>query len=399
MKYNFNKLTNRHNTNSVKWDSCEGVLPMWIADMDFEVAPCIQKALHKKIDEDILGYTRIPDSYYKSVSDWFERRHGLRIEREWVNVVQGVVPAIEIAIAAFCDKGDKVLIQGPSYTCFFSAVENQECVLHRNDLVYDEKSHSYSIDFEEFEQKCADPRCKVFLLCNPQNPTGRMWKKDELARMGEIARRHNVIVISDEIHCEIQMPGFKYVPFAGISEEDRQNCVMFCSPTKGFNLAGLQVANIVVPNPELKKKVDDVIRRWHHNDVNQIGIIALQAAYTPKGEDWLDSSNRYIWENYLTLKKMFEEQAPEFPVTSLEATYLAWINCRALHGCFDSKQISDSLKEKEKVWVNEGDIYGVDDFIRINLACPRKRLIEGTQRVIDGLKRLSILSRKLDAGA
>lgn len=386
MKYNFDELVERRNTNSYKWDSCaEGVIPMWVADMDFQTAPCIVEALQKRVAHGIFGYTKVPDSYYESVVNWFKNRHGWQgLQKDWILYTSGVVPAISVIIKAFTQPGDQVIVQTPVYNCFFSSIRNNGCEIVENKLIY--KDQTYTMDYEDLERKASDPKAKLLLLCNPHNPAGRVWTREELTRLGEICIRHNVLVVSDEIHCEFVFPGHQYVPFASINDELLHHSITCNAPSKAFNTAGLQIANIISDNPEYRQKIDRAININEVCDVNPFGVIALQAAYTDEGAEWLRQLNEYLFGNYNYLKEYFGKELPQFPITKLEGTYLAWVDCSAIK--YNSDEIAEHLVEHFCVYVNEGSMYGDDHFIRINLACPRKRLAEGLKRIAEGIKDL-----------
>jgi cystathionine beta-lyase len=293
MTYDFDKIIQRRGTNCVKWDevSDNDTIPMWVADMDFETAPCIMQALQERLQHGCFGYTLVPESYYDATIKWFQHRHGWTIDRSSFIYTSGVVPAISAIIKAMtaqlstvnCQLSTpKVLVQTPVYNCFFSSIRNNGCVLAENPLRME--NHRYLIDWDDFEKNCADPAVKVFLLCNPHNPAGRVWTREELEKMGSICLKHGVFVISDEIHCEFTMPGHTYTPFASLSEDFAMNSAVCLSPSKAFNIAGLQIANIIVKDADIRKKVDKAININEVCDVNPFGVIALQAAYTPEGE-------------------------------------------------------------------------------------------------------------------
>jgi hypothetical protein len=381
MKYDFDEIVNRRGTNSVKWDEAkeEGVIPMWVADMDFKAAPCILDALKKRVDHGVFGYTMVPDSYYESIISWFERRHQWHIERDWIIYTSGVVPAISAIIKALTEPGDKVLVQTPVYNCFFSSIRNNGCTTAENALV--RKGNSYEIDFDDFERQATDEKTKVFLLCNPHNPAGRVWTQEELSRMNDICLRHNVKVIADEIHCELVMPGHEFTPFAAVSKACQDNCITTNSPTKSFNIAGLQIANIITNNAEDRQKIDRAININEVCDVNPFGVIALQAAYN-EGEDWINQLNVYLWENYQALKAFFKDNLPQLEVIDLEGTYLVWVNVRATG--MTSNELTEKLLKEGKVFVNRGTMYDEttgEDYIRINIAMPRSLMLEGLKRM------------------
>lgn len=381
--FDFDEMICRRGTNSVKWDEAEdaGVLPMWVADMDFCTAPVVREALERRVGHGIFGYVHVPDAYYDAVIRWFERRHKWRMERDWIIYTSGVVPAISAVIKAVTSPGDKVLVQTPVYNCFFSSIRNNGCTMAENRLVY--TGSTYTVDFDDFERKASDPSVKAFLLCNPHNPAGRVWTKDELCRMGEICMRHGVFVISDEIHCELVMPGYRYTPFASLSDDFSNHSATCVSPSKAFNIAGLQIANIIVADSETRHKVDRAININEVCDVNPFGVEALMAAYTYEGEAWLNALIGYLNENYVILKEYLAEKMPRLNVVTLEGTYLVWVDCSAMGK--SSKDIVGGLLEKQKLWLNDGCMYGEckRPFVRINIACPRKRLMEGLERFSD----------------
>ena len=385
MKYNFDELVPRRGSNSYKWDSAgsEDVLPMWVADMDFRTAPAVVEALRKRVEHGIFGYVKVPEAYYDAIGDWFKRRHSWRVEKDWVLFTTGVVPALSAIIKALTHPGDKVLVQTPVYNCFFSSIRNDECEMVANPLIY--RNGAYSIDFDDLEKKAADPRVKLLLLCNPHNPAGRVWTRQELTRIGEICLKNDVFVVADEIHCELVYPGHQYIPFASISEDFLHSSVTCTSPSKAFNLAGLQVANIFAPNPAVRKKIDKALNVNEVCEINPFAVEALIAAYN-EGEKWLEELRQYLLGNYNYLKRFFEEQLPQFPVLALEGTYLVWVDCSVLKQ--SSEEIVKMLLEKEMLWVNEGSMYGEagEGFIRINIACPRQLLIEGLNRIARALK-------------
>ena len=380
-QFDFDKIVVRRGTNSYKWDLPKGedIIPMWVADMDFKTAPCIIDALKRRVEHGIFGYTFVPDSYYDAIINWFKRRHQWHIEREDILYTSGVVPAIACTLKATTMPGEKVLVQTPVYNCFFSAIKNSGCEVSENPLR--REGDSYVIDFDDFERRCSDEKTTVFLLCNPHNPAGRVWRKDELRRMNDICLKHHVKVIADEIHCELVMPGHTFQPFAAVDEACRDNCVVLNSPSKAFNIAGLQIANIVCHDAEWRRRINRAININEVCDVNPFGVIALQAAYNDGGE-WLDALNQYIHENYLALKDFFRERLPRLEVCRLEGTYLAWINLSRIPITAD--EAARRLLGNAKVMLNSGTMYGREagnSYLRINLACPRSTLMEGLKRI------------------
>ena len=374
----FDRGVERRGTGSYKWDSGNTeALPMWVADMDFATAPAVIEALHRRVDMGAFGYTYVGDDYYDAVIDWFRRRHGWNIAKESIVPTTGVVPAISAVIKALTKPGDKVIVQTPVYNCFFSSIRNNGCIVLPNPLL--RENGSYRMDFADLEAKAADPLARVLILCNPANPAGRAWTREELARLGEICLANGVTVLSDEIHCELVMPGHVYTPFATVSRELAHKSVVCVSPSKAFNTAGLQIANIVAPDQEHRRAIDRAININEVVDVNPFGVVGTIAAYTHGGE-WLDALIEYIWQNYLFMKDFCERELPQFPLTKLEATYLVWMDCRAAG--LPSDALAEELIAKAGLWLNAGTMYGPEgrDYIRWNLACPRRLLKEGLER-------------------
>ena len=381
MNYDFDKIITRRGTNSVKWDESESpdIIPMWVADMDFQTAPCIIEALQRRIEHGIFGYTLVPNSYYDAIINWFSGHHQWQIDRSWILYTSGVVPALSAIIKALTQPKDKVLIQSPVYNCFFSSIKNNGCEAVESPLVY--QKNTYYVDWNDFEAKLSDPLVKLFILCNPHNPAGRVWKREELLRMNELCMKHGVKVIADEIHCELVMPGHTFVPFASISEDTLNNSITCNSPSKSFNTAGLQIANIICNDKETRLRIDRAININEVCDVNPFGVIALQVAYN-EGSDWLDALNAYLYDNYLALKTYFAANMPQLEVTRLEGTYLVWVNIKPLG--ISSDALTEKLLSEAKVKVNSGTMYGRqtgEGFIRLNIACPRSQMMEGLQRI------------------
>ena len=395
MEYDFDSFVDRRGTACVKWDAPNGVgvppsdvIPMWVADMDFRTAPCIIEALRRRVEHGVFGYTAVPDSYYDAVISWFGRRRGWKIEKDWIIYTTAVVPALSVCIKAFAGPGDKVVFMTPAYNCFFSCVQSAGCTTSESRLLYARSGSgiSVSIDWEDLERRCQDPAAKVLLLCNPHNPAGRIWTREELARLGEIAHRNGLVVLSDEIHCELEMPGHSFIPFASLSPENQACCVTMNSPSKSFNTASLQIANIITSNPEWRERVKKVTELYQVCEVGPFGVEGLQAAYN-EGESWLAGLNAYIWRNYCDLRDMFSRELPQCGVTDLQGTYLAWVDVSYLG--MGSREIVDSLILNEHVRPGPGAMYGDDRFLRINLASPRSICHEGLERIVAGLKRLS----------
>ncbi len=391
MKYDFDQPTARRGTNSYKWDSetDADIIPMWVADMDFRTAPVVIRALEERVQHGIFGYTHVPQEFYRSITRWFSQRHGWNFSEDWILYTSGVVPALSATIKAFTLPGDKVIVQTPVYNCFFSSIRNNGCEVVRNSLLY--ANGTYTIDFDGLERLASDPRARLLLLCNPHNPAGRVWTRDELQRVGDICLRHGVTVVADEIHCEFVSSGHTYVPYGSMGGDYMRNAVILNAPSKAFNTAGLQIAYIVCEREEWRERIDRAININEVCDVNPFGVAGLIAAYTDEGAEWLRRLNEYLSANYRHLCDFFRKELPEFPVTTLEGTYLVWVNCSALS--MGSDDIEERLLREEKVWINAGSMYGDDRFIRINIACQRQRMDEGLRRIATGLRRLLTAAR------
>lgn len=381
MKYDFDKTIDRRATNSYKWDSApEGALPMWVADMDFRTAPAIIDVLQKRVAHGIFGYTRVPGAYYDAVTSWFSRRHGWDIDREWIIYTSGVVPAVSAVIKALTVPGDKVIVQTPVYNCFFSSIRNNGCEIVSNPLR--RTADTYEMDFDALERCAADPRAKVMLLCNPHNPAGRVWTPDELTRLGNICLRNGVTVVADEIHCELVYQGFKYTPFASLSDAFLHRSVTCVSPSKAFNIAGLQIANIVAFDNDLRSRIDKAININEVCDVNPFGVAATIAAYN-EGEEWLNQLVDYLHGNYEAMAEFCRRELPEFPITRLEGTYLVWMDCSSLG--MPSDALEHALLDDARLWLNAGTMYGAEGegYMRWNIACPRSVMLDGLNRFLN----------------
>lgn len=387
MKYDFSRPTDRRGTDSYKWDSAPetDIIPLWVADMDFETFPAITEALQRRVAHGIFGYTRVPEAYYEAVCRWFGKHHGWHINREDIIYTSGVVPAVSAVIKALTLPGDQVIVQGPVYNCFFSSIRNNGCETVSNSLIYNKEELRYEIDFDDLERKLAHERARLMLLCNPHNPGGRVWTRDELTRMAELCRKYGVRVVSDEIHCELTLYDNEYVPFGSLPDELSHGSITCCSPSKAFNTAGLQIANIVCRDAEVRNRIDRAININEVCDVNPFGVIALQAAYSDEGYEWLTQLRAYISSNYDLLRERFARELPKCKVMRMEGTYLAWIDCTELH--IPSDEIEEMLMHENKVWVNAGSMYGTEGaaFIRINMACTSELLNEGITRIVKGL--------------
>lgn len=378
----FDKIINRRGSGSYKWDDpADGsvMIELWVADMDFEVAKPIKDALMRRVEHGVFGYTRVGDEFYNAVIDWFVDRHNWHIDASSIIYTSGVVPAISAIIKALAAPGDKVAVMPPVYNCFFSSIKNNGCRVAESPLKL--VDNRYEIDFDNLETVLADDDVKLLLLCNPHNPAGRVWTREELAAIDMMCRRHDVTVISDEIHCELTFHPYRYTPYATISDEARAKAVICVSPSKAFNIAGLQIACIVCNDDTMRRRIDRAININEVCDVNPFGVTALVAAYR-QGAPWLEAVIDYIHGNYRLLVDFFAQNLPQMSVIDLEGTYLAWIDCRATG--LSSDEIERRGRENG-VRVASGSIYGGEGFIRINLATQRSRLREGLQRLADAM--------------
>ena len=384
--YNFDEIVERRGTNCVKWDESpdDEVIPLWVADMDFKAAPAIQKAILERAEHGVFAYTLVNEDYYTAVINWFRRRHNWTIHREEILYTTGVVPAMSVAVKALTMPSEKVLILSPDYNCFFSSIRNNGCEVLESPL--SRREDSFVIDWVDFEAKCADEKTTVFLLCNPHNPSGRVWTREELERMNDICLKYGVKVVSDEIHCELVMPGYQFQPFAAVSEACRQNSVILNSPSKSFNIAGLQTANIICSRSDWRRRLDRAININEVCDLNPFGPVALKAAYN-ESEDWIDELNQYIWGNYQVLRDFIEKNLPQWRVCRLEGTYLPWVDMSAMG--VTSQALCYRLLREAKVWINPGTMYGPttgEGYIRFNIATQRSRLLEALERIAKVIK-------------
>ncbi|TFG26331.1 MAG: pyridoxal phosphate-dependent aminotransferase [Promethearchaeota archaeon] len=388
-KYDLDEIVNRKNTCSVKWDGTdnffqkENLLPMWVADMDFlSPSPIIEAIIHRA-KHGVYGYTFIPQTYYQAIINWFQRRHNWTIHKDWIYHVPGVLPGISFAVQAFSKPGDKIIVQNPIYTPFYSIIKNNGCKKLLNPLKL--LNGRYTMDFKDFKKKAEDPRSRFMILCNPHNPTGRVWTREELTTLGEICLENQILIISDEIHCDIVYPGYKYVPFSSISKEFEQNSITCTAPSKTFNLPSLKVANVIIPNPSLRTQYNKIRKRNHMTSPNYFVSAVTEAAYN-KCEDWLEQLILYIKDNLNFLKNFIQTNLPEVKVIEPEGTYLVWLDFRELG--LGSKEISNFLFDKAKVALWEGSLFGKGGkgFERINIACPRSILSEGLNRIAKAIK-------------
>ncbi|MCR4721004.1 MAG: pyridoxal phosphate-dependent aminotransferase [Lachnospiraceae bacterium] len=385
MKYDFDRIIERKNTGSVKWDFAGDAIPMWVADMDFETFPGVKKAITDRAAHGIYGYTHDTDSWQNAYKYWWKKRHGFEIEDSYMVFVTGIVPAISSAVRKLTTVGEKVLVQTPVYPVFFNSILNNGRTVNENRLIYDKEKRSFSIDWDDLEEKLKDPQTTLMILCNPQNPTGNIWDKETLLRIGNLCADNHVRVVSDEIHCDVTAPGKEYIPFASVSEVNARNCIMCVSPTKAFNIAGIQTAAVVVPNPELRHKMWRSINTDEVGEGNCFAYDAAVAAFSKEGGEWLDELREYLWANRKFAEDYIKENIKKLkPVTS-DALYLMWVDCSEITN--DTKVFVDRLRKEQKVMFSYGEEFGTggESFIRINLACPRAMLEEALSRLRKGV--------------
>ena len=382
MTYDFDRITDRRNTDSLKWDVAANELPMWVADMDFETAPAIKEAVEARAAHGIYGYTILPDAWYDAYIGWWQNRHGFTMEKDWLIFCTGVVPAISSIVRKLTTPAEKVLVMTPVYNIFFNSIRNNgreilECPLHFD-------GQGYSVDLAELEQKLADPQTTLMLLCNPHNPIGKIWDRETLAAIGTLCRRHHVTVVADEIHCDLTTPGCDYVPFASVSEDCRTNSITCLAPTKAFNIAGLQTAAVSVPDPTLRHKVWRGLNTDEVAEPNAFAVTAAIAAFT-KGAPWLSELRAYIAENRKVTTAFVEKEIPQIHVVGGDATYLLWLCCNSLQT--DSETLAAFIRRETGLYLSAGGAYGGDGdtFLRMNIACPRSTLKDGLERLKKGI--------------
>ncbi|MCB7068096.1 MalY/PatB family protein [Enterocloster citroniae] len=377
MPYDFERIVNRRGTASLKWDVEEQELPMWVADMDFQTAPEIMAAIRERADHGIFGYTVVPDAWYKAIQDWWKKRHGFLIEKEWLLFSTGVVPAISSIVRKMTTAGENIVIQTPVYNVFFNSIRNNGRNVLESRLRWD--NGQYRIDFEDLEEKFKNPQTTMMILCNPHNPIGKIWDRETLERVGELAYKHHVLVLSDEIHCDLTDPGHEYIPFASVSEMCRNNSITCIAPTKTFNLAGLQTAAVAVPDENLRHKVNRGLNTDEVAEPNVFAITAAVAAFT-KGEAWLEELRSYLKANKDYVREYLALEIPEITAVPSDATYLLWLDCRKLIG--DSTMLCRFIRSDSGLYLSDGKDYGNgQSHLRMNVACPREQLREGLARL------------------
>lgn len=400
----FDIVHNRRGTNSIKWDfayqdgelkqindevDAEAALkplPMWLSDMEFQTSPKIIEALQQRAQHGIYGYTKPTDSYYRSISSWISRRYNWDIEEDWLIISAGVMPAVNMAIQAFTEPGEKIIIQTPVFHPFTESIEFNDRVVLRNSLLLED--NKYVMDFDDLEKKAADPKTKMIVFCSPHNPIGRVWSRQELMRVGEICEKHDLLIVSDEIHCDLVYSWAEFTTFGAVDERFIDRLVVCNGPSKSFNLPGLKTATVIIPNPVLREKFKIIPRNLNELfSVNIFGTLALQTAYE-QGEPWLVQLKKYLEGNYLFLKDYIDQHIPGLRLQEAEGLYLVWIDCRSLG--LDEKELRQLFIDDAKVYPEQGSTYGVEGegYIRLNIACPRKILEGAMKRIASAVSRL-----------
>jgi len=382
--YNFDKIVSRKNTNCVKYDisskifGTDDIIPMWVADMDFQTPDFIINDIKKRLEHEVLAYSIIPNNFYEGIINWISTHHQWKIERSWIQFSPGVVPALAASVMAFTNPGDKIIIQPPVYFPFATTIANNGRQVVNNELKLE--NGEYTIDFENFE-KNIDARTKMFIMCNPHNPVGRVWTRVELTKIANICLKHNLLLVSDEIHADLVMPGFKHIPIASLSSEIANITITTYSASKTFNLAGTSTAVAIISNEILRKQFLNKLDDWHILQGNIFGMIATASAFE-KGEDWHKQLITYLNDNYLFTTQFFENHIPNIKIIPLQGTYLLWLDCRALN--MNDKKLSKFFIEKAKLGLNLGTMFGNggEGFMRMNIAVPRSEL----QKALENLK-------------
>ena len=384
MKYDFDEQIERRGSDCLKYDFAvergmpEDILPLWVADMDFRTAPCITERIQKDAAFGIFGYTDSKDDYFQTLSKWYETYFNWKVEKDWLVKTPGIVFAIATAVSAFTKEGDSVLIQQPVYYPFSSVIRNNNRKLVNNELVL--KEGRYEMDLEDFEKKIVQEKVKLFILCSPHNPVGRVWTEEELQRIGEICLKYDVKIVSDEIHSDFVYPGIVHHVLMTVNKRFQDICIVCTAPSKTFNLAGLQVSNVWIPNPELRRIFEQKISAVGYSEVNMLGLHACQAAYEG-GREWLEQLKEYLKGNLDFVRNYLKENIPQIKLIEPEGTYLVWLDCRELG--LSEKELEQFIAQKAKLWLDDGIIFGKagEGFERVNIACPRATLKEALQRL------------------
>ncbi|MDO4272052.1 MAG: MalY/PatB family protein [Eubacteriales bacterium] len=377
MKNPFDEKIDRRNTGSMKWDVAENELPMWVADMDFQTAPEITESMIERAKHGVFGYTVLADEWYQAYQTWWKERHHFVIDREWLIFCTGVVPAISSIVRKVTTVGENVTVMTPVYNIFFNSILNNGRNVLESRLKYD--GHGYQIDFDDLEEKLSDPQTTLLILCNPHNPVGKIWDRVTLEKIGVLCSKYHVLVLSDEIHCDLTKPGVDYTPFASVSENCRKNSITCVAPTKAFNLAGIQTAAVIVPDESLRHKVSRGLNTDEVAEPNVFAAIAPVAAFT-RGGEWLDALQNYLWENRTFAENYIKREIQGVSAVPAQATYLLWLDCRNLIG--SSTDLCRFIRRHSGLYLADGNEYrNGKGFLRMNLACPREQVEDGLNRL------------------
>lgn len=378
----FDEENNRRNSNSYKWDVKNTELPMWVADMDFKTAPAVVQALRERVDHEIFGYNTVPNEFNEAIQKWWKKRHDCSIEKDWIMFCTGIVPAISSIVRKLTRVGDNVVVLSPVYNIFYNSIVNNYRTILPSFLKY--QAGEYEIDFLDLEEKLANENTSMMIFCNPHNPIGKIWDKETLVKIDQLCVKYDVILLSDEIHCDIVAPGKKYTPFISISDSVSSNLITCLSPTKAFNLAGIQTSAIVIPNEKIRKLVNRGINTDEVAEPNSFAIQAAIAAFE-NGADWLEELNEYLFENRKVIESFFEEKLPMIKVIKGEATYLAWLDCSKITK--NTSTLCQFIQSKTGLIVSSGEIFGINgkSFIRMNFATSRSRVMDGLDRMEKGI--------------
>jgi cystathionine beta-lyase len=382
MLYDFDMTVNRRGTYSMKWDVNEDVIPMWVADMDFQTAPEIIEEIQKRASHGVFGYSLVPQEWNEAICGWWKKRHNFEINSDWLVFCTGVVPAISSIVRKMTTAGENVLVLTPVYNIFFNSIVNNGRIVLESRLTF--QNNEYSINFEDLEKKLADPQTTLMLLCNPHNPIGKIWDKETLHHIAELCKKHHVLVVSDEIHCDLTDPHCDYIPFASVSDWCAQNSITCLAPTKAFNLAGLQTAAVMIPNSVIRHKVERGLNTDEVAEPSSFAVPAAIAAFT-RGADWLDSLRAYVLENKKIVQSFLQAELPQVMLVPSQATYLLWLDCRQIS--FYSSDMCDYLAKNSGLLLSGGNVYGEsgNGFLRMNIACSKIQLEKGLSRLKDGL--------------
>lgn len=381
--YDFDTVINRRNSNSLKWDIGENELAMWVADMDFKAAPEITDVLVKRASTGVFGYTIVPQEWTQAIQRWWARRHHFAMQSKWIIFCTGVIPAVTCAVKRMTNHGDNVVVQTPAYGTFFHSIENTGRHVLENPLQYD--GTEYQMDWEDLEEKLARPTTTMMIFCNPQNPTGKIWSVEELQRIGELCEQYHVVVLSDEIHCDLTLPGCEYMPYAAASEKCANNSITCISTSKTFNLAGLQSAAVVIPDEAIREKMNRGLNSDEVAEPNAFAIDGVIAAYT-QGEAWLDELREYIAANKKTVEQFIAQKLPKLHVIKAEATYLMWIDCGRITD--DATEMGSFIRKETGLFLSDGEEFRGNgrQFLRMNVACPREQVMDALARLKKGVE-------------